>query len=144
MFHQCELARLCWRLENDHIEPERIGETVGELRVKSSIGGEEADPGGAFPGLDDQVARPRLQPLLALLDQIRDGVPVKGARVLFPELKLNAQPSLTGHPDNCARLGINVRKARSALDAEKSHVRAQIQIRLELALGHRNLKRTAP
>ena len=87
MIEQRELAALARRLEDDCVVPERIGERVGKARVQIAVFVEEADGLGALTGLDDELDRAGVEPLITLLDENLDGVVVEIVLVLLPQLE---------------------------------------------------------
>src|SRR6185437_4520459 len=59
---QRELARLRGRLEADRVQPDPLGEPVGDVAAEAAVGVEHAHGDGALPRLHHDLAGPGLQP----------------------------------------------------------------------------------
>src|SRR5262245_35575472 len=138
-----ELAGLVGRLEGHRIESEFGGEAIGQRAIEGSRVIEESNSLGALPRFDYQFASARVQPAVALRNQVTGCIRADCAGVLPAELKLHLQAALASHCQHLAGTQRHIGEALPTLDSREADIRAEIQVVGKPALRHRDFERTA-
>ncbi len=135
MIQQRELTWFGRCFEDYGVEPKCIREALGKSRLEVSTGGEDTDLGRVFASLDDQVHGTCIEPALSLLDQRIDSRLLERSSVLLSEFELDLESSVVGQLHDFVRFQLDVREAFSTFDPEESHIRAEVEVPLELPLN---------
>src|SRR6185437_3556600 len=113
---QGELARLVGRLEHHGVHAECLDEPVGHGGVERAVRAKDADARRALARLDHELARARVEPAAAAIDQVVDDAIGERAAVLLAQLELELEAALAGHPSDGRGRDVHIREALAALD----------------------------
>src|SRR5579864_9615624 len=104
---------------------------------------EQSDAFRGFPRFDDELDRPRIEPALALRDELVDDVRPERAVMLLAELELHFETAFLGHVDHGSRPEWHLGEAFASLDPGHADIGAEVEIGRQLTLGDGDLERRA-